>query len=104
MLYFNKIVQLIIAHQHSVIFIPLISTLAIIILLFYRFVFPKKIISPLILVILISIPPILNLFKPGTFQGGDLSNHTEYLRAFYQNLSYGILIPRWAADFCAGNG
>ncbi len=102
---FENFYQIIILGQQSVIFIPfLLSVVTIFALLAYHFIFPKKNINPLILLFLLSIPAILNIFKTGTFQGGDLSNHTEYLRAFYQNLSFGIFVPRWAADFCAGNG
>lgn len=101
----DKFYQLVIAHDNAVIFIPLISSILIVIfIIIYQYIYPKKKIHALLLLILISIPPVLNIFRPGTYQSGDLSNHIEYLRAFYENISAGILIPRWAADFCAGNG
>lgn len=101
----DKFYQLVITHDTSVIFIPFISSaLIVIFIIIYQYIYPKQKIHPLVILILISIPPVLNIFKFGTYQSGDLSNHAEYLRAFYQNLSFGILIPRWAADFCAGNG
>ena len=102
---FNKLLQLFLVHQNAVIFIPFVSSIFIIFFIFfYQYVFPKKKIHSVLLLILISIPPVLNIFRIGTYQSGDLSNHTEYLRAFYGNLDTGILFPRWAADFCAGNG
>ena len=102
---FADLLQLIVTYDTKVIFLPLVSTLIlIVILIIYRYIYPKKTIASFLLVLIISIPPILNIFRPGTYQGGDLSNHAEYLRAFYQNLSTGIFVPRWAADFCGGYG
>lgn len=90
---------------HAVFFIPVVSSSVVLLLfLFYKFIYPKKNIATAFIVILISIPPVLNIFRPGTYASGDLTLHAEYLRAFYGNLSNGIFIPRWAADFCGGNG
>jgi len=73
-------------------------------LLFYRYIFPKKKINKLALLLLISILPIISIFRNGTYQSGDLPVHTSYLINFYENLKNGILLPRWTPFLCGGRG
>ncbi len=73
-------------------------------LLFYRYVFPRKNINLFILLIFISLLPILSIFRPGTYQAGDLTIHSVFLQSFFQNLQDGILIPQWAGGLCGGYG
>ncbi len=82
----------------------LFSTLLGLSILFYKFIYPKKKINLFFLLILISILPIISIFREGTYQAGDLSLHSAYLQGFYNNLKLGILVPRWGADFCGGYG
>ncbi len=72
--------------------------------LFYRYIYPRKSINLLFLLIIISILPTLALFRGGTFRSGDLTPHTVHLMSFYKNLQEGILIPRWAGDLCGSYG
>lgn len=74
------------------------SIILVIVLLFYKFVFRKNI-NYLTLIILISLLPIISIFRPGSYESGDLSVHTAYGMAFYSSLSEGNLVPNWAGDF-----
>src|SRR5260370_23452610 len=73
-------------------------------ILFYRVVYPKKKINYLYLIILVSILPVVSIFRKGTYEAGDLTLHSVFLQSFYQNLSQGIFIPQWAGDLCGGYG
>lgn len=81
-----------------------LTIIATIIVLFYKFIFPKKNINLFVLLLLISIVPIWSIFRPGTYQAGDLHTHVAQLISFYNNLSQGIFIPRWAGELCGKFG
>lgn len=70
----------------------------------YKYVYPKKKPNLLILLILISIGPIISIFRTGTYESGDLTLHSVFLRSFYENLSQGIFLPQWGGGLCAGYG
>ena len=73
-------------------------------LLFYRYISPKRNINRLVLLLLISILPIISIFRNGTYESGDLPLHTSYLINFYENLKNNILLPQWAPILCGGKG
>lgn len=75
-----------------------------IVLLIYKFIFPKKKINLFVLLILISILPIISIFRSGTYQSADLTLHSVLLQSFFSNLSQGNLIPQWAGEICGGYG
>ncbi len=62
---------------------------------FYKFVYPKKHINLLALLILISLLPIISIFRKGTYESGDLTIHTHYLMSFFENLKAGNIFPQW---------
>ncbi len=70
----------------------------------YRFVYPKKRISRLILLLIIAVIPTFSLFRPGTYQAGDLRPHTAQFMDFYYNLQQGNIIPQWAGNLCGEYG
>lgn len=72
--------------------------------LVYYFIFPKRSINYLIVLLLISVLPVWSLFRPGIFHSGDMQTHLAQLINFYTSLSQGILIPRWAGDLCGSLG
>lgn len=72
--------------------------------LIYRYVFPKRRINLLILLILISILPIISIFRSGTYESGDLTLHSVFLQSFFENLKEGIFLPQWAGGLCGGFG
>lgn len=57
-----------------------------------------------LLVILIGIIPLFDLFHPGLPFTHDGQDHVIRLANFYQNLSEGNVIPRWAANVNYGYG
>ena len=65
--------------------------------------FHKRNIS-LIVLILISIIPILDLFRPGLPLTHDGQDHVARIANFYQNLAEGNIIPRWAGNLNWGYG
>src|SRR6266699_2420069 len=73
-------------------------------ILFYRYLYPKKKINYLLLIFLISLLPVVSIFRKGTYEAGDLTLHSVFLQSFYENLSQGIFIPQWAGNLCGGYG
>ncbi len=60
--------------------------------------------STLLLVFLLSILPILNLFTPGLLITHDSIDHVARVANFYQSLSDGNIVPRWAGNLNFGYG
>ncbi len=58
----------------------------------------------LIVLILISIIPIIDLFKQGLPLTHDGQDHVARIANFYQNLAEGNIIPRWAGNLNWGYG
>lgn len=81
----------------------LLSVLLLMGLMIYRYIFKKRI-NLFYLLILISILPIISIFRAGSYESGDLSLHTERLMSFYNSLINYHLIPRWTPEFNAGYG
>lgn len=59
---------------------------------------------PLLLLFFISLVPLLNLFHPGLPMTHDGQDQAARIANFYQSLSEGNLIPRWAANLNWGYG
>jgi len=79
--------------------INIISSLLLILgILIYRFIFPKKKINPFVLLIIISILPILSIFRAGMYKSGDLSFHVTEEMVFFRSLSEGTLFPIWGGN------
>ncbi|PIR79717.1 MAG: hypothetical protein COU25_03835 [Candidatus Levybacteria bacterium CG10_big_fil_rev_8_21_14_0_10_35_13] len=72
--------------------------------LFYRFIYPKKKINLFILLLLISILPIISIFRTGAYESGDFNIHIYREIEFYRALSEGNIMPSWAGDLNAGFG
>ena len=58
----------------------------------------------LILLLVISLLPLLTLFRPGLPVTHDGQDHVARIANFYRSLSEGNLIPRWAANLNWGFG
>lgn len=69
----------------------------------YKYIFKKKV-NLFYLLILISILPIVSIFRVGSYESGDLSLHTERLISFHNSLVNYNLIPRWTPEFNFGYG
>jgi len=88
--------------------LALINTAIFLILLLfvltYKYIYPKKKINLLVLLILISIIPILSIFRPGVYESGDFNIHLYRVMDFYTSLSEGNIIPSWAENLNATYG
>lgn len=73
-------------------------------LIIYKFVYPKKRINLLFLLILISLLPLISIFRKGTYESGDLTIHTGFAISFYESLKDGNFIPRWSSQIIYGYG
>jgi hypothetical protein len=90
---------------YRMIFTSVVSSLFLLTgVLIYKYIYPKKRINLFILLILISILPIISIFRSGTYQAGDLTLHTAYLKSFFENLQDGIFLPQWAGSLCRSYG
>ncbi len=90
---------------YRTVLISVISAFSLLIfLLVYRFIYPKKVIGPFKLLILISILPLLSLLRPGVYESGDFSIHIYRSMEFYRSLSEGLLMPSWAGNLNANYG
>ena len=63
-----------------------------------------KKISLLIILIILAVFPVLSLFHPGLPLTHDGQDHVARIANFYQNLTEGNLIPRWAENLNWGYG
>lgn len=68
-----------------------------------KFILHKKI-NYLLLLILISILPVLSIFRSGTYESGLLTENVQLAISFYDTLRDGNLFPVWAHTAFAGYG
>src|SRR5579859_1781808 len=80
------------------------SSLILVGLIIYRFLYPKKPINLFVLLILISLLPVISIFRPGVYESGDLSYHITEEMVFYKSLSEGNIVPVWGGDMNATYG
>ncbi|MEK7533740.1 MAG: 6-pyruvoyl-tetrahydropterin synthase-related protein [Patescibacteria group bacterium] len=73
-------------------------------LLIYKFIFPKQKINLFFLLILISILPIISIFRNGDYESGDFNIHIYRSMAFYDSLIDRNIMPSWAKDLNATYG
>ena len=81
-----------------------LSALLAIGLITYRYIFSKRKINPFYLLILISMLPIISIFRMGTYESGDFSINVYKSMSFFNSLSEGNIIPRWAGELNATYG
>ncbi len=83
---------------YRMVFVNIIASLFLLSgVVFYKFVYPKKNINLLFLLILISLLPVISILRSGTYESGDLTIHTHYLMSFYDNLQFGNIFPQWTS-------
>lgn len=70
----------------------------------YKFIYPKRNINLFALLLVISILPVLSIFRPGTYESGDFNIHVYRAIAFYDALKDGQFIPSWAGELNATYG
>ncbi len=85
--------------SHRLVFTSICSILIVILTIFtYTNVYPKKRLSYLLILMLLSIPPIVSIFRPGTYESGDINIHITRLMSFYKALKEGVFIPIWGGE------
>ncbi len=70
----------------------------------YIYIFPKKKLSPVLIVILFSFLPVISIFRYGDYESGDFNTHVYRAMAFFGALQDGQLIPSWPEDLNATYG
>lgn len=70
----------------------------------YKYIFPKKKVNLIVLLILISIVPIISIFRNGAYESGDFNIHIYRVIEFYNSLKEGNLMPSWAGRLNATYG
>lgn len=60
--------------------------------------------KPILILVIVALLPVYSIFRPGTYESGDLSLHVVKLVDFYTNLSEGNILPRWAGQENANYG
>lgn len=90
---------------HRMIVINLMASLILMLsLAFYRYIYPKRNIRLFFLLILISILPIISIFRTGAYESGDFNIHIYRTMDLYKSLSEGIAMPSWAGNLNATYG
>ena len=90
---------------YRMVFVNIIaSSLVLTGILFYKFIYPKKKINLFALLLVISILPIISIFRTGAYESGDFGIHVRRTMEFYSLISQGNLMPTWAADLNATYG
>src|SRR3989344_5177949 len=90
---------------YRMVFVNIISSLFLVFsVLFYKYIFPKKPINLLILLILISILPLISILRKGTYESGDLSLHAAFAMPFFESLKEGNIVPVWNQYIMNGFG
>lgn len=80
------------------------SALLLLGIIIYKYIYPKRNINLLFLLILISLLPLISILRKGTYESGDLTIHTGFAMSFYESLKDGNLIPRWSSQIIYGYG
>ncbi|MCL4418582.1 6-pyruvoyl-tetrahydropterin synthase-related protein [Patescibacteria group bacterium] len=90
---------------YRMVFVNLIASCVVLIgTIFYRYIYPKKKINLFILLLVISILPIISIFRVGTYESGDFNIHIYRIISFYDSLKEGTLMPSWAGELNATYG
>lgn len=90
---------------YRMIIINLIASFSLLIgIIFYKYVYPKRNTNLFYLLILISLLPIISVFRNGTYESGDLTIHTSFAISFFESLKDGNYIPRWSGEMIYGYG
>nr|MBI5456064.1 glycosyltransferase family 39 protein [Candidatus Levybacteria bacterium] len=72
------------------------SALILAVTIFYKVIYPKKKINLFVLLLIISVLPIISIFRIGDYESGDFNIHVYRTISFFQNLTEGNLMPSWA--------
>lgn len=82
----------------------LASSLLLLGMLFYAYIFPRKKINLFLLLLLVLILPLLSLLRKGDYESGDFNIHIYRIMVFYEAIMEGHLMPSWAGELNATYG
>ncbi|OGH23441.1 MAG: hypothetical protein A2629_00135 [Candidatus Levybacteria bacterium RIFCSPHIGHO2_01_FULL_41_15] len=90
---------------YRMVFVNLVSSILLLSgILIYRYIYPKRKINLFILLALISILPVISIFRSGTYESGDFNIHIYRIMSFYDSLRERNLMPSWASELNATYG
>lgn len=78
------------------------SVLVILIIITFKYSLPKKKINFLYLLSLISLLPLISIFRKGVYESGDFVDHIKATMQFYLSMDQGNIIPRLTNLNCNG--
>ncbi len=91
--------------SYAMVFTSLFAVFALVFFVFLtRYFFSKKKFSLLLLTAGIAVLPLINMWRPGLYESGDMGSHVIFLISFFHSLQQGVFFPRWSAEFCNGYG
>ncbi len=67
-------------------------------LLFYRYIYPKRKLNLLVVLLIISLIGIMSVLRNGVYESGDFNLHIYRTMAFYDAIKDGQLMPSWAGE------
>lgn len=70
----------------------------------YQYLYPKKTINLFVLILLFSLPAIISIFRPGSYESGDFTIHIYRTISFYHSIQEGHFLPSWAAELNSSYG
>lgn len=82
----------------------LTSALILIGIFCYVYFYPKKRVNIFILMLIISLLPIINIFRQGAYESGDFTIHIYRTIDFFHSLEEGNIMPSWAENLNAHYG
>lgn len=92
------LLQSILHQNYQTVIVSLTTSVLLILILFIQtFIYPKRKLPALTLLILASLLPTVSLFRPGTYESGDFNLHIYRIMSFYDSLREGNIMPSWAA-------
>lgn len=80
------------------------SAMLIVVMLFYVYIYPKKKMNFFAVLIIISLLPLISIFRTGAYESGDFNIHLYRAIEFYNSLKDGHLMPSWAGGLNATYG
>ncbi|MDP3941922.1 MAG: 6-pyruvoyl-tetrahydropterin synthase-related protein [bacterium] len=80
------------------------SCILIVGLLLFKYVYPKKNVPLIVILILISLLPLVSLLRKGSYESGLLSEHVGVAMSFFDTVSEGNILPTWSQKACSGYG
>jgi len=90
---------------YRMVFVNVITSLLVLAgTIIYRYVYPKKKINLFILLLIISILPVISIFRTGTYESGDFNIHIYRIMSFFDSLMEGHPMPSWAGELNATYG